>query len=403
METMVDSALPVLPLESPEFSANPQPWLEAARKQHPWLARFSAGYVVHGYEAARDLFADDENMIAGFNAVVEFYGLGGSMWGRFLNGTLSATTGEQHDRLRACLAPAFTPRSANLARGLMQQVIGDLLDEWAPRGEFDFADFASFFPVTVMCGLLGIPSAQVTEVRDGLESFGKALNLNLAYKQVVLDGFDTIWKLTNSAIETREASGGFDEDSLLDVMIAAKQAGQMDETELRFMLITLFVAGFDTSKNQLCLTMNQLLDNPDMYRRCGEDLAYCRKVTEESLRHSAIVSKFRAAKQDFSYGGHSFNKGDTLVLSSPLANRDPAFFTDPMAFDPDRENASRNLALGRGGHICLGQHIARAQIQEGLHLIAQRLRNPRRNGEVGWRPMLGAWGLTSLPIAFDPA
>jgi cytochrome P450 len=402
METIADTALPVLPLESPEFSANPQPWLEAARKQHPWLARFSAGYVVHGYEAARDLFADEENMIAGFNTVVDFYGLQDSMWGRFLNGTLSATVGEQHDRLRACLAPAFTPRSANLARGLMQRVITELLDEWAPLGRFDFADFASFFPVSVMCGLLGVPAEQATSVRDALESFGKALNLKLEYKPVVLAGFDTIWNLANNVIAEHESRGQYDEDSLLDVMIAAKNAGQMDETELRFMLITLFVAGFDTSKNQLCLTMNQLLDRPEMYRRCGEDLAYCRKVTEESLRYSAIVSKFRAAKQDFRYQGWDFRKGDTLVLSSPLANRDPAYFDDPMDFNPDRKNAGRNLALGRGGHICLGQHIARAQIQEGLHLIAQRLRNPRRDGPVGWRPMLGAWGLTSLPIAFDP-
>ena len=98
------------------------------------------------------------------------------------------------------------------------------------------------------------------------------------------------------------------------------------------MLITLFVAGFDTSKNQLILTMNQLIDRPEMYRRCGEDLAYCRKVTEESLRYSAIVSKFRAAAKDFDYDGQSFRKGDTLVLSSPLANRDPAFFADPMDF-----------------------------------------------------------------------
>ena len=231
MERMADTALPTLPLESPEFSANPQPWLEAARARHPWLARFSAGYVVHGYKAARDLFADEENMVAGFNTVVDFYGLQDSMWGRFLNGTLSATVGEQHDRLRACLAPAFTPRSANLARGLMQRVITQLLDEWAPRGAFDFADFAAFFPVTVMCGLLGVPAAQVTSMRDGLESFGKALNLKPEYKPVILAGVaGNHLEFADSVIEEREASGEYDEDMLLDVMIAAKKRGQMDES-----------------------------------------------------------------------------------------------------------------------------------------------------------------------------
>ena len=52
-------------------------------------------------------------------------------------------------------------------------------------------------------------------------------------------------------------------------------------------------------------------------------------------------------------------------------------------------------------HICLGQYLAKAQLEEGLHLIAQRLRRPRLAGEATWRPFLGAWGLRTLPIAFN--
>jgi cytochrome P450 len=61
------------------------------------------------------------------------------------------------------------------------------------------------------------------------------------------------------------------------------------------------------------------------------------------------------------------------------------------------------MAFGMGVHICLGQFIARAQIEEGLHLIAQRIRNPRRVGTSAWRPFFGVWGLKGLPIEFDPA
>jgi cytochrome P450 len=90
-------------------------------------------------------------------------------------------------------------------------------------------------------------------------------------------------------------------------------------------------------------------------------------------------------------------------MAPPLANRDPAMFPDPGTFDPERENLGRQVAFGRGEHICIGQYLARNQLQEGLHLIARRLRNPRVTGEVEWRPFLGAWGLRTLPIAFDPA
>jgi cytochrome P450 len=403
MDGAAEFELPVLPLESLEYSANPDPWIEAARKQHPWLARFSQGYVVHGYEAACDLFGDDDNLIAGYGAVAEFYGVSDSLWGRFMRGTLSATRGEQHDRLRGCLAHAFTPRRANRERGMMQRVITELLDEWAPLGEFDFAVFASYFPVTVMCGLLGIGAKRVTGMRDALECQLMSLTLDPATKPLFLGAFDQIWAFVNEVIEEREASGQFDEEHLLDAMIAAKNAGHMDETELRFMVITTIIGGFDTSKNQLTSTMSLLLSRPEMYQRCAEDLDYCRKVSEESFRHSAIVSKFRQAANDFTYRGHDFRKGEVIVISAPLANRDPAMFPEPTRFDPERANVSRHVGLGRGPHICIGQFIARAQVQEGLHLIAQRLRNPRLAGERTRRPMLGAWGLRSLPIAFDPA
>ena len=85
-----------------------------------------------------------------------------------------------------------------------------------------------------------------------------------------------------------------------------------------------------------------------------------------------------------------------------LTGRDPAAYADPLAFRPEREQQPRHLAFGRGTHICLGQYLATAQMEEALHLIAQRLRNPRLAGEVTWRPFRGgAWGIRALPIAFD--
>ena len=95
------------------------------------------------------------------------------------------------------------------------------------------------------------------------------------------------------------------------------------------------------------------------------------------------------------------DRDDLDLLGAQAANRDPAMFPEPQNFDPERDNSNRHVAFGRGGHICLGQFLARNQLQEGLHLIAQRLKNPRSNGPIAWRPFLGAWGPKTLPIAFD--
>jgi cytochrome P450 len=96
--------------------------------------------------------------------------------------------------------------------------------------------------------------------------------------------------------------------------------------------------------------------------------------------------------------------GTRLCIAFGASGRDPEAFDRAEAFDPDRPK-DRNyiMQFGLGPHMCLGQYIARAQIAEGLHQIAQRMRNPRRVGENGWREWVGIWGLRGLPIAFDPA
>jgi cytochrome P450 len=403
MVAIAATTIPILPVETPEFSADPQPYLDAARREHPWLARFSQGYVVHGYQACADLLADNVNMTCGFGPIIDFYGVRGSTWARFMEETLISVYSPAHVRLRGAVAHAFTPRRANQERAMMQRTVTALLDEWAPRGRFDFADFASYFPVTVMCGLLGVSAAWIPQMRDALENQLKSLTLDPSVKPLFMAGWDVLWDFADRLVGEREASGEVDADSLLDDIIAAKQRGEMDDVEARFMVLTVLFAGYDTSKNQLGMTMKLLLDHPEMYERCAQDLAYCRKVTEESLRHSAIATPYREAVTDFAYDGFEFGKGTMIVLAPPLANRDPAVFPQPGKFDPERENAGRNIGFGRGPHLCIGQFLARNQLQEGLHLIAQRLRNPRLDGEIEWRPFLGAWGLRSLPIAFDPA
>ncbi len=393
--------LPVMPIDTPEFAADPDPFHQAAMAEHPWLARFTQGYAVHGYDANVELLADDENLIPGLGPIVDFYGMRGTMWGRFMEEMVLSATGDLHTRLRACVAHAFTPRRANQVRPMMQQVIGELLDEWAPKGTFDFAEFAAYFPITVMFGLLGVPPEPVHRIRHAIEGHVATLAIDLATKPGMLTAWEDLWHFADTLIKQREASGQVDEESMLDALIVAKQAGQLDEVELRFMLLTVIIAGYDTSKNQLTWIMKLLVDRPEIYARCAQDKDFCGRVVNESLRLCGIASPYRAAARDFTYDGVTFRKGEIVIFATSLAGRDPSVFADPLNFDPDRANASRHVALGRGAHICLGQYIAKNQLQEGIHLICQRLKNPRITGEVAWRPFIGAWGLKNLPITFD--
>jgi len=403
MKPITEMELPTLPVEQPAFWADPMPYVEAARPQHPWLARFSAGYIVHGYQAHKDLLVQDDHLQPGLGGIVEFYGLQGTHWARFMEEMVVGQSGPTHARLRASVAQAFTPRRANMARPLMRQVISRLLDEWAPKGAFDFAAFAADFPVAVICGLLGVPAETIPSIRSALELQIASLTLDHAKIPAFLAGHEALWNFADGLVNEREEQGSTEDDGLLDALIASKNAGQLDDTELRFMLMVLLVAGYDTSKNLLTLTVHMLLERPQMWARCAQEPAFCAQVIEEMLRHSTIATFYRTVVRDFTYDGVGFTKGAMVVFATPLAGRDPAAYPDPMRFNPEREQVNRHVAFGRGAHICLGMFIARAQLEEGLHLIAQRLTQPRAAGPVTWRPFLAAWGLRELPIAFTPA
>ena len=206
MNMVTDAALPVLPVELPEFSANPDPYLEAARREHPWLARFSQGFIVHGHQASADLMANDEQLRPGLGGIVDHYGVRGSMWGRFMDEMVLNASGETHTRLRASVARAFTPKQANIARPMMRKVISDLLDEHAPGGKLDFADFAALFPVAVILGLLGVSADSIPRMRTALDNQLTSLTLDPAVKDLFMSGWEVLWAFADELVLGREAN-----------------------------------------------------------------------------------------------------------------------------------------------------------------------------------------------------
>jgi cytochrome P450 len=194
-----------------------------------------------------------------------------------------------------------------------------------------------------------------------------------------------------------------EEPDLLDALIMARDSDGLNDVELNSLLILMFVAGYDTSKNVLTMIMSELMGEPDMYSRCAEDLAYCHRVVEENLRFQSPANSSRLTNEDLIYRDVLFPKDTMLFLPNSMSGRDPSAFPDPDKIDPERPAPGRHIAFGRGMHMCLGQHIARAQIAEGLHQIAQRITNPKLVGPVGHRPFPGVWGLKGLPIEFTLA
>ena len=406
MQALSDLDLYELPWEEPAFAADPMPQFAKARARHPWLAKCSAGYVVFDYHAIRELYWQDDKMRTSFDGIVEIMGAKGTKWGRFTEEQMIALPEREHKLMRATFAALFTPRYANALRPVMQEQINRLLDEYVPRQQIDFEEFASYYPVSVLSRLVGAPLELIPGLRSSMETIGLAFSLDktrLPALDVAIEHMDAFAHklMADRRANPREGQ----EPDLLDVLIKASDDGGISDRQLADLLIFLFVAGYDTSKNVLTYMMSLMMRNPEVYARCAEDLDYCRKVVEETLRYFNPGTSFRFTDADIEYRDVLLPKDTMLFFPLSVSGRDPTVFDDPERFDPDRPIVpeKRHIAFGLGKHMCLGQYIARTQLQEGIHAIAKRMRNPRRAGEQGWRPFPGVWGMKGLPIAFDPA
>lgn len=401
MPTIDQIAMGQVPISTKAFGDDPIPFFEAARREHDWLAGSDIGYVVTSYRAIDDIMRFDGKLKMPGEEIVDIMGAHGTGWGSFAVDQMLVSSGERHARLRGSISSAFGPGSVKRLRSVMQETISAILDEWAPKREFDFAEFASNFPVRVMFALLGVPTDHLDEIKKSLEIHGESFNLEIEKMAIIEAGYQRLWRFVDGVIADRGPDG--ETGDLLDTMIAANAGGRLSDVELRQLLILIFAAGYDTTKNLLILLMRSLLANPEVYKRCAGDFDYVRKVVKEQMRYLTPSNTMRTVTEGFTYRDVEIPAGTMLVFPLSISGRDGEVFSQPHAFDPERAEKSPSQGFGRGMHMCLGQFLAIANVEEGLHQIAQRIAEPRLVGEVKWKLFPGVWGITSLPIAFDDA
>jgi cytochrome P450 len=407
MQALADLDLYHLRWEEPSFAADPVPEFAKARAKHPWIARCDAGYVIFEYQAIRDLLVQDDKLRPSFDGVVDVMGAHGTPWGRFTEEQMIAMPEKEHSLMRTTFAAKFTPRYANQLRPIMRETMERLLAEWAPRRKIDFEEFASYYPVAVTTQMIGAPQDAIPGLRKSMEAVGLGMSLDPTMLPRLDEAVLHLTAFSEDLVADRRAHAraeGEPED-LLDMLIEASDEGGISHRQLVDLLIFLFVAGYDTSKNVFTYMMALMTRHPDIYRRCADDHEYCRKVVEESLRVFNPSSTFRFTRDDVVYRDVLIPKDTMLFFTLNMSGRDPTAFDRAEDFDPDRtiDPTRRQLAFGMGRHMCLGQYIARAQLQEGIHLVARHMRDPKLAGEPGWRPFPGVWGMKGLPIEFTPA
>jgi cytochrome P450 len=163
------------------------------------------------------------------------------------------------------------------------------------------------------------------------------------------------------------------------------------------------MAGTDTTRNQLACSVALFAEHPEQWLLLAARPDLAPRAVEESMRYlGAVRATTRFASEDVIYRDVLFPRGTVVSTSLVGANRDPAVWDEPDEFDITQERGVAQMTFGSGIHFCLGAALARAELQEALPLLAQRLPGLALTGPVEWKPAnFGIWGPASLPLRFD--
>jgi cytochrome P450 len=313
-----------------------------------------------------------------------------------------------HDRLRAIAMRYFGPPSSpGVVTGQepeIQKFVEGLAADLPKDGTADLVDqFAYPLPVSVICGLLGVPPEDEPQFRVWTEGIVKGLD---AQEQ---EGADELMRLrdkcqaemfvyVNGLIgKHREHPDG----SMLSHL--ANDPDAMTDAELGTTSVLLLIAGHETTVNLTANGVLTLLRHPGALERLREEPQWAMAVVEELLRYEPPVQYLpnRFALEDIGVGPVTIPRGARLILLLAAAGRDPERFDHPDRFDPDRAG-NEHLGFGSGIHYCFGAPLARLEAAHSLTTLARRLVSPRLASDPPpYRPSPVLRGPLHLPVTYD--
>jgi cytochrome P450 len=398
-------ATPAAELDLPRVSLDPNRTREESRilmrdiAAQSSLARTDIGYSALHYDTVTKVLRDKRwHSAAGLAAQ-----LSGTLDPRLQRDRVSilSAEGDVHVRLRRLVAPAFSPRSADRLRPFMREVINSLIDPATRTGRSEFvSDVCEPYPIPIICELLGAPKEDWQSFSLWATDILRIFNGNLA--DAIVSARESIDAYVNDLIAQRR---GKPMDDLLTDLIAAEEEGdRLSNEELVMMVEAVIVGGTDTTRNQLGLCLAVFLDNPDQWELLRNDPSLAPRAVEECMRYwGAVNGTMRFASEDIEMDGILFPEGTFMSVSLATANHDGGVFADPGTLDITKEPVgSPHMSFGSGIHYCLGASLARAELQEALEILPQRMPNIVRAGETVMKPASTAiFGPASMPIAFD--
>jgi cytochrome P450 len=297
--------------------------------------------------------------------------------------------GEEHRRYRALVQPSFTPARARwwITRWI-ERTVHALIDNFIAGGRAELnTDLCAAIPVLTITGSFGIPPEQALDMRAATRNPGEIVSM------------------IAPIVAARRAEP---RDDLISVLVAAGLKDEdgtvhrLSDAEINSFALLLLVAGSGTTWKQMGITIATLLRRPELLRAIREDRRLLKPAIEESLRWMPTDPMFsRYVTRDTDFHGQRLPKGAVLHLCLGAANRDPARWDRPDEYDIERR-VRPSFAFGGGEHVCMGMHVARAEISTAIGALLDRLPGLRLDPEAEPPAYIGMYerGVAEIPVLF---
>jgi cytochrome P450 len=322
------------------------------------------------------------------------------------------TDGPRHRALRKMLQPQFTPRALAGYETFLRGITATTLDRALAKDQFDFvADVAADFPIRVLAQLLDVPESDIPQlIKWGNKMVG---NQDPEHADVLADSPESemyrdlpfrspaaleVFKYGYELAWGRKGGNGTD---LVSVLINTEPSDgiAIDARDFRNYFLLLVIAGNETTRHTITHTMNNLMANPDQLAILREEPELIPWAVEEFLRMASPVHHFRrTARHETVLNGQEIKAGDKVVVWFGSGNRDEEIFADPYKFDVQR-HPNEHMSFGRGGpHMCLGNSLARLEIQIMFEDLLSRDVDLMPNGKADYVLSNFVHGFKRLPV-----
>jgi cytochrome P450 len=279
---------------------------------------------------------------------------------------MAVADGQRHDRLRGSVIRAFTPRRVERLRSALSVHAAEVLRSVTSDETFDVVSgYARDLPLWLICEFLGLPQAAAAELDELLTGTEEMFTdpLTPQRRARAEDGIVALGGYVRQLVEERRRSP---REDLVSDLLAAQVAGQLSYEEIVALVVNVLGGAVGSSRAAIANALYLLLRHPEQLAYVRQDRERLPAAVEECLR---ISPPFRLGRRLVTERtdalGVQLAPGESVIVARQAANRDPTRWHDPDIFDV-RRRPERHYSFGYGPHFCLGQALARLDIQEAV-------------------------------------